>query len=43
MPAHRLEAEISGVILLAKSKAVLIALANLFGSEKAGRNYVALV
>ena len=43
MPAHRLEAEISGVILLAKSKVVLIALANLFGSEKAGRNYVALV
>src|SRR5436309_2713326 len=33
MNAHRLDLEISGVILLAKSKPMLIELANLFGSE----------
>ncbi|MCX6921665.1 MAG: RluA family pseudouridine synthase, partial [Verrucomicrobia bacterium] len=43
MPAHRLDAEISGVMLLAKSKPVLIAQVNWFGVEKPGRKYVALV
>lgn len=42
-PAHRLESEVSGVLLLAKSKPVLIALLNLFGAEKPGRTFVALV
>ena len=32
--AHRLDFETSGVILLAKSKPVLVELANMFGSEK---------
>lgn len=41
--AHRLDAETSGVLLLAKNKSALIALANLFSSEKPVRNYVALV
>lgn len=40
--AHRLDFETSGVILLAKSKPVLVALANLFGSEKPVKKYVAL-
>ena len=43
MPAHRLEGETSGVLLLAKSKPALVALLNLFGAEKAGRIHVALV
>jgi 23S rRNA pseudouridine955/2504/2580 synthase len=43
MPAHRLEGEISGVLLLAKSKPALVALLNLFGAEKPGRAHVALV
>jgi RluA family pseudouridine synthase len=43
MNAHRLDFETSGVILLAKSKPVLVALANLFGSEKPSKAYVALV
>ena len=43
MNAHRLDLETSGVILLAKNKAALIAVANLFGSEKPFRKYVALV
>src|SRR5208282_5438965 len=43
MPAHRPDSETSGVILLARSKPALIALANLFGSEKPARTYVALV
>lgn len=43
MPVHRLDAETSGAILLAKSKPMLIALANLFGSEKPNRIFVALV
>jgi RluA family pseudouridine synthase len=43
MNAHRLDFETSGVVLLAKSKSVLIALANLFGSEKVNKIYVALV
>ena len=33
--AHRLDAETSGVILLAKSKPVLVALANQFGTDLA--------
>src|SRR5688572_4130317 len=41
--AHRLDFETSGVILLAKSKPVLVELANLFGSEKPVKTYVALV
>ncbi len=43
MNAHRLDFETSGVILLAKSKPVLIALANLFATEKPVKRYVALV
>jgi RluA family pseudouridine synthase len=42
MVAHRLDGETSGVILLAKNKPALIALANLFGSEKPAQKYVAL-
>jgi RluA family pseudouridine synthase len=41
--AHRLDFETSGVILLAKSKPVLVALADLFGSEKPQKKYIALV
>jgi 23S rRNA pseudouridine1911/1915/1917 synthase len=40
--AHRLDFETGGVLLLAKSRPVLVALANLFGSEKPIRTYVAL-
>ena len=40
--AHRLDFETSGVILLAKSKPVLVALADLFGSEKPIKKYIAL-
>ena len=43
MNAHRLDFETSGVILLAKNKPALMALANLFGSEKPLKKYVALV
>jgi len=43
MNGHRLDAETSGVLLLAKNKPVLIALANLFGSEKPVQKHVALV
>ena len=43
MNAHRPDFEASGVILLAKNKPALIALANLFGSEKPVKKYVALV
>lgn len=43
MNAHRLDSETSGVLVLARQKSVLIALANLFGSEKPVRQYVALV
>jgi 23S rRNA pseudouridine955/2504/2580 synthase len=42
MNAHRLDSEISGVLLLAKAKPVLVALADLFGSEKPLKKYVAL-
>jgi RluA family pseudouridine synthase len=43
MNAHRLDFETSGVLLLARQKPVLVALANLFGSEKPHKRYVALV
>ncbi|HZV33293.1 MAG TPA: RluA family pseudouridine synthase [Verrucomicrobiae bacterium] len=44
MNAHRLDFETSGVILMAKSKPVLVKLANLFGSETlVQKKYVALV
>ncbi len=41
--AHRLDFETSGVILLAKNKPALVKLADLFGSEKPVKRYVALV
>jgi RluA family pseudouridine synthase len=41
--AHRLDCETSGVILLAKDKPSLIALANQFGGEKPVKRYLALV
>lgn len=40
--AHRLDFDTSGVILLAKTKPALVALANLFGSDKPRKTYVAL-
>lgn len=40
--SHRLDFEASGVLLLAKSKPVLVALANLFGADKPLRIHVAL-
>jgi RluA family pseudouridine synthase len=43
MNAHRLDFETSGIILLAKNKPALVALANLFGSEKPQKVYLALV
>jgi RluA family pseudouridine synthase len=43
MNAHRLDEETSGIILLAKSKTALVYLANLFGTEKPLRKYLALV
>jgi RluA family pseudouridine synthase len=43
MNAHRLDFETSGVILLARTKAALVALANLFGAEQAFKTYIALV
>src|SRR5438874_2410578 len=43
MNAHRLDNEITGVILLAKTKSLFVELANLFGAEKPVRTYVALV
>jgi RluA family pseudouridine synthase len=41
--AHRLDFETSGVLLLAKTKPVLLAIANLFGSEQTRTTYAALV
>jgi RluA family pseudouridine synthase len=41
--AHRLDFETSGVLLLAKSKPVLVALANDFGNENVQKTYIALV
>ena len=43
MNAHRLDEETSGLILLAKSKSVLVDLVNLFGAEKPCKKYLALV
>jgi RluA family pseudouridine synthase len=43
MNAHRLDFETSGVLLLARSKSALAALADLFGSQKATTAYLALV
>jgi len=40
---HRLDFDTSGVLLLAKDKPTLIALANQFGAESAARRYIALV
>lgn len=41
--AHRLDFDTSGVILLAKTKPVLMQLADLFGAEKPVKEYLALV
>jgi RluA family pseudouridine synthase len=41
--AHRLDFETSGVILLAKNKPALVAVANQFGAEKPFKRYTALV
>jgi 23S rRNA pseudouridine955/2504/2580 synthase/23S rRNA pseudouridine1911/1915/1917 synthase len=41
--AHRLDFETSGVLLLAKDKPTLVALADQFGSDKPARKYVTLV
>lgn len=41
--AHRLDFETSGVLLLAKSKPVLVRLADLFGTTKVVKEYLALV
>ena len=41
--AHRLDFETSGVILLAKTKPALVELANMFGTEKPEKKYLALV
>jgi 23S rRNA pseudouridine1911/1915/1917 synthase len=43
MNAHRLDFETSGVILLAKNKPALVALVNLFGTEKPAKKYLTLV
>jgi RluA family pseudouridine synthase len=43
MNAHRLDFETSGVLLLTKNKPALVKLANIFGSEKPTKIYVALV
>ena len=43
MNAHRLDFETSGIILLAKNKPTLVALVNLFGSEKPLKIYAAFV
>jgi RluA family pseudouridine synthase len=42
MNAYRLDAETTGVLLLAKSKPVLAALRNWFGAENPGRKFAAL-
>lgn len=41
--AHRLDFETSGIMLLAKNKPALIALANQFGSDKPLKTYIALI
>lgn len=40
--AHRLDFDTSGILLLAKSKAVLVNLVNLFGTEKPKKRYIAI-
>lgn len=40
---HRLDPEISGVLLLAKTKPVLVAIADQFGIEKPSKSFVALI
>jgi RluA family pseudouridine synthase len=40
--AHRLDCDTSGVLLLAKSKPVLVTLADFFGAEKPLRKYIVL-
>ena len=42
MPAHRLDLETSGVLLLAKSKPVLVTLVNWFSAENPGKKHLAL-
>ena len=41
--AHRLDFETTGVLLLAKNKPALVELANLFGTDKPLKTYIALV
>lgn len=41
--AHRLDFETSGVLLLAKNKPALVALANDFGTERPEKHYVAVI
>jgi RluA family pseudouridine synthase len=41
--AHRLDEDTSGLLLLAKARSVLVALANFFGSEKPVHGFLALV
>ena len=41
--AHRLDFEATGVLLLAKNKPALLALTDLFGTEKPEQTYIALV
>jgi len=43
MNAHRLDLDTSGVILLAKNKPALLALADLFGTDKPVRKFLALI
>jgi 23S rRNA-/tRNA-specific pseudouridylate synthase len=43
MNAHRLDAEASGVLLLARSKPILTTLLDWFGSDRASLSYVTLV
>lgn len=42
-PAHRLDADVGGVFLLAKNKPTADALADLFGAEKPHKKFIALV
>ena len=41
--AHRLDFEVTGVLLLAKNKPALLALTDMFGTEKPEQTYIALV
>lgn len=43
MNAHRIDPDMSGAILFAKTKSAMVALANLFGSDRPFQQYVALV